>query len=323
MTPANEDSERSRTERFGDWYERHGLGIVSTTGTAITSVMGVLAGLLLFTKLEGDAWAQVLAWGCLALLFFLVVLLVTEHHFRVRRVAHAVRKAIPQLESAQRSVHAMPGLHLFTHSVRDAYWELVSSQDGTPEQLDRTITELRAALRHAAHTFTAVTGRECRACIKEMVERPAAGTPIENLRVKTLIRHSHEDQHEGRDSEAPVTASSAFHRLVTRVDEDESYFLVQDWHKAPDSLRSFSRENYPMKPDYRSTLVLPIQKRRGPRGRPYLIAFLCLDSLEPNAFQKEQHFDLGASMADSLFPLVNELQERVGEQPTRDGAAAG
>ncbi|WP_041286424.1 hypothetical protein [Desulfomonile tiedjei] len=78
--------------------------------------------------------------------------------------------------------------------------------------------------------------------------------------------------------------------------------------QALDSVKTFDNS-------YRSTIVWPIRKiLEG--GDHDTWGFLCIDSIRPHVFVIDSDFPIGAAVADTLYVLLKEMDDRINKEET-------
>jgi len=199
-----------------------------------------------------------------------------------------------------------PFLHEAFHTLRDASYSI---REGNSEEMQLTL--LVKSLDHVAIAFSSITGAPCRMCVKLLIaadDAPGEVTLSEDannaderwFNVKTLYRHdgSHDP---AKDQPTPLYRNSDF-RQVWDQKHNSRCFFSNDLDAEPNYVndhRAGNANDF----EYNSTIVWPIQKKKL-SGNVDLIGYLCVDSLQKNAFQYNNDFYLGAAYADSLYMVL-------------------
>lgn len=212
-----------------------------------------------------------------------------------REIAYA-RKA----RYAEASTH----IHDCAHHLRDA---LISAQQPVPE---RNLSErvLRDALIAFSDAFSLITGANCRACIKTLVAINDPAERTTEFAVETLVRSSTSTK-SSADEPTPIADNTDFEMLFKC---ESRYYICNDltredgyknshWPAEPDKRREFIRKR---EYKYVATIVWPIRAPATREGRPEVIGYLCIDALTRGIFEPRYDIQLGAVIADTLYPLL-------------------
>jgi hypothetical protein len=256
--------------------------------SAVTTVV-LFIGAVLQLFGSGPAWSIILVVWMMLLTTGLIALVVVQE----RRVARRTRYAV-----------ATEATHGAEHLIRDAEAGILNEN----ANVSQTIPILRKAMTEVARTFTLITGSPCRACIKEVhypgAEAVAVGADnLRHLTISTLCRDN---------AGGPPTPSDEREHFVSENTDFELLFMKRwkyRWYHSNDleSENPYKNSNWgdDSPHDYRSTCVWPIQKTDETDGdRHDTLGFLCVDSLDTDIFDSRFDFHVGASIADSLYPLM-------------------
>ena len=256
--------------------------------SAITTIV-LFVGAVLQLFGSGPAWSIILVVWMMILTTGLIALVVVQE----RRVARRARYAV-----------AAEASHGAEHLIRDAQAGILNANASVKE----TIPIVRKALTEVARTFTLITGSPCRACIKEVHYPEAATVAVgaDNLRqltISTLCRDN---------AGGPPTPSDEHSHFVSENTDFELLFMKRwkyRWYHSNDleNENPYKNSNWTddAPRDYRSTCVWPIQKTDDTDdNRHDTLGFLCVDSLDTDIFDSRFDFHIGATIADSLYPLM-------------------
>jgi hypothetical protein len=212
-----------------------------------------------------------------------------------------------------RYAEASVNLHHCAGLLRDAHDAISRSNR---EQVDDRV---RDSLIAFADAFSLITGANCRACIKTIVAETggvSGGEP--NFMTETLRRSTTALRGEA-DKPAPIRENTDF---LVLFDGRQEYFLSHDLTEE----RAYMNSNWPNNPDeraefirarkfkYITTLVWPIKIAPLSGTKPNVIGFLCVDSLTRHIFERRYDTELGAAIADMLYPLLLRYREMLGNK---------
>jgi len=241
-----------------------------------------------------------------AFLFYFVVLLV----FLIVFTFKFSRKA--------RYAEATKCLHSALHSARDAYHYLdwCKSEDHNDVAFDenRLCGYMRTTLTSIADAFTIVAGVRCRCSIKVLGQNDK-----DQLFVKTLAR----DEVSLTECQQKDRTETNTHLVTLNTDFNEIMSGNLDFFFEGDLTSYLNYTNTSMKKHdkmlgekwslpYKSTIVWPIRYvynnneiENGTGSQEDLYGFLTIDSSSVNAFIKRYDVQMGALLADALFPVLN------------------
>jgi len=219
-----------------------------------------------------------------------------------------------------RYAEATEAVHNALHAARDAYHYLEWCRSPEKENIQfdekRCCDALRIVLTAVSTAFSITSGTRCRATLKVIGQ-----DENDDLYVVTKARDSvshanceHLDRGEGRRH--LIKKNTDFHLIV---EGKHNYFFCNNLQKYPDYLNTnydeYSKtQKKPWPLPYRSTIVWPIRyvwtkEERDEHGEiscnDDLYAFLTVDSSAPNAFNERHDFQMGAGLADALFPVLD------------------
>lgn len=249
------------------------------------------------------AAAPVLGYG----LLFLLVLSWGLIAWREFVYAHKARYA-----------EASPNLHQAFHSLRDAYFAVITNGSD-----DQVMGLLRQSLQSAATVFTTISGVNCRMCIKDLYcADPKANPPERGFITKDLCRSDRSVGPMGTQNELDwITENSDFYLLF--ADPQKKYFFSNNLPKLAKRVNYknshwdsdvYAEKKFP----YNSTIVWPIRKclegdiQGFPRAHPWhdTLGYLCLDSKSKNVFNERYDSEIGMAYADALYSFIKILSER-------------
>ncbi|MFH1114031.1 MAG: hypothetical protein V1792_08925 [Pseudomonadota bacterium] len=264
------------------WLSVHKL---LTGGAAIITIAGILWATL---NARGSNIHQVIltVWLCIFFLFAL---------------------ALAFLKSRQaRLALAGPSIHNVFHKIRDAYYSLTN--EDTPTTVMEHIGQCLASF---ADVFSVLAGASCRACIKQVSCSGRAGEHhLRSVQVTTFCRHPSTPDPIQKLDQDYVSDNTDYLALFRQA--PGNYFYSNDLlqekgyqnsHWTPERVREG-------KFDYRSTIVWPIRKILA-GGDHHTWGFLCVDSIRPHVFVIDLDFFIGAAVADALYVLLKEMDDRI------------
>jgi hypothetical protein len=218
-----------------------------------------------------------------------------------------------------RYAEATKCMHTALHAARDAYhyldWCRSKDHDDVVFDENRLCMYMKTVLTSISEAFSIVAGVKCRVSIKVL------GQNTDNqLYVRTLARDEvSQTQCDKRDlSESNkhlVTKNTDFH-LITEGLSD--YFFEGDLEHYPNYMNTSIDEHDGLRGQkwslpYKSTIVWPIRyvfnrhERDDSQGncQEDIYGFLTVDSSSKNAFSERYDVQMGATLADALFPVMN------------------
>lgn len=210
----------------------------------------------------------------------------------------------------KRFARALGAHHLAHHRLRDAAYERYIAR--LPESTWKACVS--DSLVHFATSFSVATGTPCHATIKIVDDPGGAGgesrDSAADLEVETYARSANRSEalRPGvlRNS---VGRNTDFRTLFSNDADNRCWcsndLLAQELYENTHWPDSPTRRNIP----YRSTMVWPIRKvlrerSSGVRQEVYIHGFVTVDTMEPNAFDYDRHFELGAAYADHLLSVL-------------------
>jgi hypothetical protein len=224
----------------------------------------------------------------------------------------AVALGLAFLKSRQaRLALAGPSIHNIFHKIRDAYYS-ITTQD-TPTTV---MEHLKECLASFAGMFSVLTGTPCRACIKQVLCVGRAGEhDLRSIQVTTLCRFPGTGDPPKKFEQDYVSDNTDYLALFRQV--PGNYFYSNDLlnekgyqnsHWIPEKVKEG-------KIDYRSTIVWPIRKILEGEDH-HTWGFLCIDSIRPHIFVIDLDFSIGAAVADALYVLLKEMDNRLEKEET-------
>jgi hypothetical protein len=255
-------------------------------------VLLVIAGLFFHNiQQKTDFQAQVVLF---AVLFYFVILLFFLGYF-----IHAyARKA--------RYAEAICCIHDSIHSIRDttAYLKKCYLHQERYE-LSKFIQSLQNTIDPVAMAFTLVTGTKCRVAIKIL-----GGGNEQALYVKTLCRDSQSTKNcnnkDIQEGQQHLVSKNTDYNLI--LHNGRNIFLHNSLNDDPNYMNT-SRNNNNEKLPYSAAIVLPIRLvvhdniNKEPRQK--VMGFLAIDSSSRNTFTEKYDVQMGATVADALFPVID------------------
>lgn len=210
-------------------------------------------------------------------------------------------------------------LHSALHSARDAYHYLdwCKSEEHNEIAFDesRLCGYMKTTLTSIADSFTIVTGVRCRCSIKVL----GMDDGIDQLFVKTLARDEVSQteckQKDLDETNSHLVSLNTDFREITEGNID--FFFVGDLTKYVNYTNTSinkgnKRDGEKWTLPYKSTIVWPIryqynknERDNGTGTQEDLYGFLTVDSSSKNAFIERYDVQMGALLADSLFPVLN------------------
>lgn len=233
----------------------------------------------------------------IAVFIYVVILLLFLAYF----IISYARKA--------RYAEAMYCIHSAIHEIRDlhAYLEYCRKNPITYERahFEEVLRTVLDSLIQALDIVSAVGNR---ACIKVLT----GGEGHEFA--QTLCRDSasnirHKDDDHNEHDKHLIDRNTDFHLIVKG---EKRYFLCNDLTKYPNYMNTSLGPNIhsavPWSLPYVSSLVLPIRLAKDASGtgatRIRVFGFLAVDSAARGAYRERFDVEMGAIVADALFPLL-------------------
>ncbi|MBN4080307.1 hypothetical protein JYT31_01450 [Beggiatoa alba] len=211
-------------------------------------------------------------------------------------------------------------LHSALHSARDAYhyldWCKSESHDEVSFDKERLCRYMTATLTSVSAAFTLVTGVNCRTSIKILGQTADNQLYVSTLARDAIAKTASEDRDRIEGEKHLVSANTDFH-LIT--EGHLNYFCDSNLPKYPNYANSSLGNNgvqkgQPWKLPYKSSIVWPIryvytknetEASTTKDTNEDLFGFLTVDSSSVNAFIEKYDVEMGAALADTLFPLLN------------------
>ena len=203
-----------------------------------------------------------------------------------------------------RYAEASNSMHKCAHALRDAHGAV------DRKNLEQVHEKVRDALVSFADAFSLITGANCRACIKTITAATDSKGNDQTIFCTETLARSCTSERTDADEPAPINDNTDFKVLFER---QQTYFASDDlsgelaymnshWPSNPDKRKEFIRLR---KYKYVTTVVWPIRSPAPTvKEMPQVIGYLCVDSLTRGIFERRYDIDLGAVIADTLYPLL-------------------
>ncbi len=226
----------------------------------------------------------------------------------------------------RRYAYAFEFIHGALHILRDEAVRQSAKYD--PKDEHQAVVEVLTAVRSA---FCVVSRADCRVTLKTLSDKPDEHAPdsvqtldamesggfvvtyARDLLTHRLIGHL-------ADPAVPLQDNPRFDRFLSS--HAERCVVVRDTTKAEDPFTANSSYvKYQGELPYRSQIVWPLRSSVTANGSDYnLFGFLVVDCGRINAFNKKEHFDLGATFADALYLYFASLSRAEKAENARDGS---
>ena len=253
-------------------------------------------------------------------------------------------KRIRKIKTAEliRTEQVTQNMHKLSHNVRDVYFDILHDyKKGTLTEvhLSRTYkTELQKILDSLCSMMTAYTGRDISACIKLIAySDPQEVLDKESATLVTFSRSSNSKSNRG-DYESPATPiylrdNTDFYNVVDKGNL-KIHFYQENLPDYADELERmgsrYHNTNINWKEFYRSTIVVPIRIKhnklyhlRKNDDTYHILGFLCVDSMDTDAFTKQQeafNVDLLYAFADVIYILLGQYRHYLNKINREEGA---
>lgn len=291
----------SKSERGGDllhklrtvrWFEwlHHGYVVAASIGILI-----VIFG--------GSSTAKEFAYVVALLIYFLVLLV-----FSLGSTYSNGKKA--------RYAEALGSIHASQHVARDLYRHLdwcsgKNHPDNKVFEHAHVKNELVRVLTSLSQAFSIVSGFKCRTSIK-ILQSPENSKDFASIHVITLARDlgSLESCRDRDSKEGKLHLLMHNTDFCSIIERAQSYFICNDVINS-EHYQNSSFKLCPDMPRYRSTVVWPIRyvykanEIATANQDQDVYGFLTVDSFSEAAFNDRYDVDLGAAVADSLFPVMH------------------
>ncbi len=224
-----------------------------------------------------------------------------------------------QYSRKSRYAEATKCVHTALHAVRNAYHYLEWCKSANHPEIsfdeDRLCLYMKTALTSISEAFSIVAGVKCRVSIKVLGQNA-----VNQLYVRTLTRDEvSQNQCDKRDlSEGKqhlVSQNTDFH-LITEGLSD--YFFAGNLKDYPNYINTSKDKHDGLRGQnwslpYKSTIVWPIRyvynknERDALEGSSHedIYGFLTVDSSSKNVFVERYDVQMGAALADALFPVMD------------------
>jgi hypothetical protein len=202
-----------------------------------------------------------------------------------------------------RFAEATRNIHQAVHSLRDASESIKNTNaESARQEICQTLADVQQA-------FSLITGVSCRACIKTIVY----DTTQQRASTETFLRARGTTSNPTKDSEAPIDNNTDFkmlfeYKVPTFFSNNlgnENPYLNSNWPENNSERNSFLKSQ---KYDYIATIVWPIRAKES-GNPPEIIGFLCIDSKTRGVFSRRYDIDVGAIVADTLYPILKDYRD--------------
>lgn len=241
----------------------------------------------------------------IAILVYFVILLLFLGYF-----VHAYsRKA--------RYAEATACIHQAVHELRDTGSYLTSCLHGVHKyELAEVKAHLSRSLESVSRAYSIVTGTNCRVAVKIL---GGSGSSF----VKTLARDSASAQscHDKDKSEGKrhTVVKNTDYNLI--LNAGRPYFFCNNIPSSKEYINT-SKDEYGERLPYAAAIVLPVRSVNSQQSegadKYRCLGFLAVDSAARNAFLEKYDVQLGAIVADALYPVMDLLatvRQAQGEAP--------
>ncbi len=274
------------------------------------AVAGILAIVITFFKVD-DIKADQRSLIVIAELSLFCCLLVGYIYVISRRKLHRYAQAVLYL-------------HYINHIIRDHQ----ASRKFTKDDLHEIMQEIVDA---TAHCFSLLTGKRCRCCIKEIVDKDIVKTVVRDRISSSQTREAPSEVHkigENTDFSSLFYGKNGYVRYfhcgnllkLWRVHKYENSSFRHVGEPSIKSIFAFSMVRNWRLP-YKSLIVWPIRyippgtewpilndedmQQLPPEKRPVIMGFLTVDCRSKNVFDEYYSSELGAAIADALFTMMD------------------
>jgi hypothetical protein len=227
----------------------------------------------------------------LALIIIQLYILIDRSHGQVRE-----EKAKYDRDKAQSFARALEkgyaAIHAIAHKYRDRLMDMLNNQEKLFSWDDEFLLTVLDNLRR---TFEHITGKPCATCLKYHDH--------ESSRIITVSRDSEsaaERSHAEHLRRGLVIDNTASKRIIRGGDK---HFFCNDLSALAECGEYYS-DNYEWASFYKSAIVWPVRYYDPAMERMDIIGLLCVDSPETDVFDKQVCVQLGAAIADLLYPYM-------------------
>ena len=217
---------------------------------------------------------------------------------------------------------------LFLKSTRDAYFDVM--HDYKLNKLDpallsnKCISNLKSILDFLCYIMNSFTEKEISACIK-LIAYPDADDEvidINNAELVTFCRSTNSQDRGTTDKDTVIRLKEKTYFLeILDKNNKKDYFYQGNLLLYDESARKIGRtyhnSNEKWQEYYIGTLVVPIRiefkllYHQKKNDAYHIIGFLCIDSLDPDAFtsrQERYNVDVVRSFADAIYILLSQYR---------------
>lgn len=269
----------------------------------IGTLVGIVLSVIALTTKGNTEGTLVILFLLVSLIITFIVMLVRERKFlKKERYADAV-SAISDVFQEMKKVAAR------------------MQTDNAPqvrEQLEKVVGAI-------AKTFSLVTGKNCRACIKVLLSEKKHGGGT-SFYVETLCRDKItpvEQKEQG--TKHPLEQNTDFETIF----KGEDSFFANNLPGIPPGYKNSSFNVYgdpattrEWKLPYKSTIVWPVRERKpavapGCEEEQNLMGYLCVDAKDTHVFSRRYDVDLGVAFAEALYGLLKDFLTKKSKVPSQ------
>lgn len=290
------------------------VGLVGTIASILACFTSIPIGLL-----QSASAAQViLAIGYvlfnLCLLFLVVFILIDRQRLALRHQT-TLQTLSAKLKELQRAAShyesyrlVFPQLHDVFHDLRDSLYTILKTPAISATTLKNSVDQLLLGLtERLKHIYDGLTTATCSVCIKLLTVPDQVETKYRDLQ-------SRNKRGNGRNASVKISENTDFDLIYN---SDKNLFLCNDLANYPNYRNSH--------PDwlthYNATIVWPLRGIKDPhRDRRDLFGFLCVDTLQTNAFSDHNaSLWIGAAVADMVYSYMSIISTIRVKEPDSDG----
>ena len=258
------------------------------------SLVGGFASVCAFATsmvFPGDRQTQYVAYSSVV---YIIVLLSIQVYMLLERgrTVHTRDQALQQLHKLQSYKDSYQALHGISHAVRDCLHERLTNGAARLQRPDHRQFCL-VILDNLKEIFRSITGVRCATCIKVYFEEDGTMITLGRDGVSAADRGLID---QGRVS--GVDSNTASQRIVRDKDR---HFFCNDLEKLADN-DGYKSDRPMWQHHYRSTIVWPIRHYDPETNAADTFGVLCVDSPATNVFERTVSLQIGACVADMLYP---------------------
>lgn len=310
---------RNNNDEKKDWEQSYFIKLIIAGFSFLTTVINFLVAVFNLIKGQSDVAVMFIigtvVCGLILVVSFALVKVQRNSGIKTKRDYDNFKNRISQRN------------HELLHKLRDAICHMDDTITKSPskESFEETVTQDSLQFVDLlSKELTEITGYKIRVCIKSINYLDCAS---QNGEIKILTF--------ARSGKANIVETIQEHKKSINVSENtdfseivenggnkrqRQFFYEKNLAEYDDKLRregkQYRNSNISWKNDYITTIVCPIRSRRrthtaqGDSIEYDLRGFLCVDSLDENAFQNEYSdfcFDLLEGLADILYVYLNKF----------------